>query len=41
MKFIPRPKQIDYVIDDIDPSAEVRLNKFMANAGVCSRRDAD
>lgn len=41
MKFTPRPKQIDYVIDDIDPSEEVRLNKFMANAGVCSRREAD
>ncbi|MCH5226615.1 MAG: RNA-binding S4 domain-containing protein [Muribaculaceae bacterium] len=41
MKFTPRPKQIDYIIDDIDPSEEVRLNKFMANAGVCSRREAD
>ena len=41
MKFTPRPKQIDYIIDDIDPNEEVRLNKFMANAGVCSRREAD
>ncbi|MCH5229927.1 MAG: RNA-binding S4 domain-containing protein [Muribaculaceae bacterium] len=41
MKFIPRPKQIDYVIDDINPAEEVRLNKYMANAGVCSRREAD
>ena len=41
MKFTPRPKQIDYVIDDIDPTAEVRLNKYMANAGICSRREAD
>ena len=41
MKFTPRPKQVDYVIDDIDPAEEVRLNKFMANAGICSRREAD
>ena len=41
MKFMPKPKQIDYVIDDIDPSEEVRLNKYMANAGICSRREAD
>ncbi len=40
-QFIPRPKQIDYVIDDIDPNEPIRLNKFMANAGVCSRREAD
>ncbi|MDE5772971.1 MAG: rRNA pseudouridine synthase, partial [Muribaculaceae bacterium] len=39
--FTPRPKQIDYIIDDIDPAAEIRLNKFMANAGICSRREAD
>lgn len=25
----------------MDPNMEVRLNKFMANAGVCSRREAD
>jgi 23S rRNA pseudouridine2605 synthase len=24
-----------------DPSAEIRLNRFIANAGVCSRREAD
>lgn len=41
MKFIPRPRQIDYVIDDIDPNEPIRLNKFMANAGICSRREAD
>ena len=39
--FTPRPKQVDYIIDDIDPTEEIRLNKFMANAGVCSRREAD
>ena len=41
MKFMPRPKQIDYIIDDINPEEEMRLNKFMANAGICSRREAD
>ena len=41
MKFTPRPRQIDYIIDDIDPNEEIRLNKYMANAGLCSRREAD
>ncbi|MDE6866313.1 MAG: rRNA pseudouridine synthase, partial [Muribaculaceae bacterium] len=41
MKFTPRPKQIDYVLEDIDPNEQVRLNKYMANAGICSRREAD
>ena len=41
MRFTPRPKQIDYVLEDIDPNEPIRLNKFMANAGVCSRREAD
>ena len=41
MKFTPRPRQIDYVIDDIDPNDPIRLNKFMANSGICSRREAD
>ena len=41
MKFTPRPKQIDYVLEDIDPNAELRLNKYMANSGICSRREAD
>lgn len=41
MKFTPRPKQIDYVIEDIDPNEQIRLNKFMANSGICSRREAD
>ncbi|MCM1074976.1 MAG: RNA-binding S4 domain-containing protein [Ruminococcus sp.] len=40
-QFIPRPKQIDYVINDFDPNEPIRLNKFMAGAGVCSRREAD
>ena len=40
-KFTPRPKQIIYDMPEIDPMEEIRLNKFMANAGVCSRREAD
>ncbi|MDE6329796.1 MAG: rRNA pseudouridine synthase, partial [Muribaculaceae bacterium] len=39
--FTPRPKQIEYELEDIDPNTEIRLNKFMANAGICSRREAD
>ncbi len=39
--FTPRPRQIDYIIDEPDPTTEIRLNKFMANAGICSRREAD
>ena len=41
MKFTPRPKQVDYVLEDIDPNEQIRLNKYMANAGICSRREAD
>ncbi len=41
MKFTPRPKQIDYILEDIDPNEQIRLNKYMANAGICSRREAD
>ena len=41
MRFTPRPKRIEYEMPAIDPTAQVRLNKFMANAGVCSRREAD
>ena len=39
--FIPRPRQIEYEMEAIDPNMEIRLNKFMANAGICSRREAD
>ncbi len=39
--FTPRPRQIEYEIEAIDPNTEIRLNKFMANAGICSRREAD
>ncbi len=34
-------KRIEYKEANIDPDAPVRLNKFLANAGVCSRREAD
>lgn len=39
--FVPRPKRVEYEQPEIDPSAEIRLNKFIANAGICSRREAD
>ncbi len=39
--FIPRPKRIEYEITLPDPNEQIRLNKFMANAGICSRREAD
>lgn len=34
-------KRIEYKEINTDPDAELRLNKFLANAGVCSRREAD
>ena len=34
-------KQIEYKELNVDPDAPIRLNKFWANAGVCSRREAD
>ena len=34
-------KRIEYKEDHIDPNEPLRLNKFLANAGVCSRREAD
>ena len=34
-------KQIEYKEYIEDPNAPVRLNKYLANAGVCSRREAD
>lgn len=39
--FVPRPKRIEYEEAIPDPNEQVRLNKFMANAGICSRREAD
>lgn len=34
-------KQIEYRKATVDPNKPIRLNKFLANAGVCSRREAD
>ena len=34
-------KRIEYSESHIDPNEPIRLNKFLANAGVCSRREAD
>lgn len=39
--FTPRPKRVEYEQPEVDPNEEVRLNKFIANAGICSRREAD
>ena len=41
MRFTPKPQRIIYEEPAIDPNMEIRLNKFMANAGICSRRVAD
>ena len=40
-KFTPRPKRIEYEMPIPDPNEQIRLNKFMSNAGICSRREAD
>ena len=34
-------KRIEYKEENIDPTEPLHLNKFLANAGVCSRREAD
>ena len=39
--FTPRPKRVFYDEPEVDPNTEIRLNKFIANAGICSRREAD
>ena len=36
-----KKKQIEYKEQFVDPNEPIRLNKFLANAGVCSRREAD
>ena len=36
-----KKKQIEYTEQFVDPNEPIRLNKFLANAGVCSRREAD
>ena len=34
-------KRIEYKEENFDPTEPLRLNKFLANAGLCSRREAD
>ena len=34
-------KRIEYKETHVDPNEPIRLNKYLANAGVCSRREAD
>ena len=34
-------KRIEYKEENYDPNEPIRLNKYLANAGVCSRREAD
>ena len=34
-------KRIEYKEINYDPNEPLRLNKFLANAGICSRREAD
>lgn len=36
-----KKKQIEYKEQYVDPNEPIRLNKFLANAGICSRREAD
>ena len=36
-----KKKQILYTEEINDPNEELRLNKYLANAGICSRREAD
>ncbi|MGL5227345.1 MAG: pseudouridine synthase [Bacteroidales bacterium] len=36
-----KKKQIEYQDLFTDPNEPIRLNKFLANAGICSRREAD
>ena len=34
-------KVLRYKEENVDPSVPIRLNRFLSNSGVCSRRDAD
>ena len=34
-------RPVEYTDAFVDPNEELRLNKYLANAGVCSRREAD
>lgn len=38
---MPKPKQPFYRTEEMPPDVPVRLNKFIANTGLCSRREAD
>lgn len=40
-KWANNKKRVDYKEAQIDPDAPIRLNKYLSNAGICSRRDAD
>ncbi len=39
--FTPRPKPVEYEMPIPAPDEQIRLNKYMSNAGLCSRREAD
>ncbi|MBQ0158470.1 MAG: pseudouridine synthase [Bacteroidales bacterium] len=39
-KYNPK-RRVEYKEQEYDPTQPLRLNKFLANAGICSRRDAD
>ncbi len=39
--FTPRPKRVEYDLPAPAPDEQIRLNKYMSNAGICSRREAD
>lgn len=36
-----KKKQLEHKIENPDSTKPIRLNKFIANAGICSRREAD
>lgn len=43
-RVIDRPKRLIKPVkykENVDPTTPLRLNKYLANAGVCSRREAD
>ena len=40
-RFIPVPRPAEYILQDVDPNQELRLNKYLSNSGLCSRREAD
>lgn len=40
-KSVNNKKRIEYSDVYHDPNEDIRLNKYLANAGVCSRREAD